>query len=121
MENAAHRDPMAMLSAAVSAVEAWPADRYAESKQVVACLEDLLAAYNAAIQIWQYYQYTELKRPLSPGPRGSIAAWLGEPRMRKLLKINDRINGYLRQIAALTGVSPIVAFDEAMLQVAEQQ
>ena len=112
-----------MLTAAVSVVEGWPADRYAEYEQVVTCLEELLAAYNDEIQTWQYYQYTELKRPLSPGPRTSIVAWLGEARTHKLLEINNRIEGLLRRIAALTGVPPMPdrAFDEAMLKVAEQQ
>ncbi len=123
MGNAEHEDPITMLTAAVNVVENWPADRYAEHKQVVTRLEELLAAYNEEIQIWQYYQNTELKRPLSPGPRGSIAVWLGEPRAHKLMEINERVNGYLWHITALTGVGPMrdSPSDEAMLQVAEQQ
>ncbi len=121
MENAEHTNVIALLTAAADALERWPAGRYTDYEQVVTWLEELLAAYNEEIQIWQHYQDTELTHPLAAGPRGSIAVWIGAPRAQRLAELNKKINDYLHRIAMLTDIGPLPeTLDEAMLRLAER-
>lgn len=111
---AAPFDDITPLMRAARVACSWLADRYPDRAALASDVEEIIAAYVAAIQVWQDYEETEPRGPRR-GKGVSIADWIGPRRTGALRTINARIDHLVEDAVRLAGLPAPASGDHVLL------